>query len=100
MRRRGARVHAPIPEGYRGDFGPRLTPFVAELRGLGMPLEKIAERLRMRYDLEVSVATLMTMEEGVAESRGPVYRDLADRDRPPPPSGSGREGGGGDVGGF
>ncbi len=77
----GTRVHAPIPEGYRGEFGPRLKAFVAELRGLGLPLEKIAELLRVRYDLEVSVATLMAMEDGVAESLDPIYRDLAEEMR-------------------
>ncbi len=45
----GEPVHAPIPEAYRGEFGPRLKALVAELRVLGMPFEKIAELLRMRY---------------------------------------------------
>ena len=72
----GARVHAPIPEAYRGEFGPRLKALVAELRVLGMPFEKIAELLRMRYDLEVSVAALLTMEEGVAESLDETYTEL------------------------
>jgi transposase len=72
----GERVHAPIPEAYRGEFGPRLKAFVAELRVLGMPFEKIAELLRMRYDLEVSVASLLAMEEGVAESLDETYTEL------------------------
>ncbi len=74
----GARVHAPIPEAYRGEFGPRLKAFVAELRVLGMPFEKIAELLRMRHDLEVSVASLIAMEEGVAESLDTTYRELGE----------------------
>ena len=74
----GARVHAPIPEAYRGDFGPRLKAFVAELRVLGMPFEKIAELLRMRYDLEVSVASLIAMEKGVAESLDGTYEALGE----------------------
>ena len=72
----GERVHAPIPEAYRGEFGPRLKAFVAELRVLGMPFEKVAELLRMRYDLEVSVASLLAMEEGVAESLDGSYGQL------------------------
>ena len=72
----GARVHAPIPEAYRGEFGPRLKAFVAELRVLGMPFEKIAELLRMRYGLEVSVASLLAMEEGVAESLDETYTEM------------------------
>jgi transposase len=74
----GERVHAPIPEAYRGDFGPRLKALVAELRVLGMPFEKIAELLRMTYDLEMSVASLLAMEEGVAESLDGKYRELSD----------------------
>ncbi len=72
----GERVHAPIPEAYRGEFGPRLKAFVAELRVLGMPFEKIAELLRMRYDLEVSVAALLAMEEGVAASLDETYTEM------------------------
>ncbi len=72
----GARVHAPIPEAYRGEFGPRLKAFVAELRVLGMPFEKIAELLEMRFGLEVSVASLLAMEEGVAESLDGTYAEL------------------------
>lgn len=83
----GERVHAPIPEAYRGEFGPRLKAFVAELRVLGMPFEKIAELLRMRYGLEVSVASLIAMEKGVAESLDPVYQalgaELRDAERTP-----------------
>ncbi|EQD75489.1 transposase IS66, partial [mine drainage metagenome] len=74
----GERVHAEIPEAYRGDFGPRLKAFVAELRVLGMPFEKIAELLRMRYGLELSVASLIAMEEGVAESLDETYRGLGE----------------------
>jgi transposase len=77
----GERVHAPIPEAYRGDFGPRLKALVAELRVLGMPFEKIAELLRMNYDLEVSVASLLAMEEGVAESLDATYQELAEEMR-------------------
>ena len=72
----GARVHAPIPEAYRGEFGPRLKALVAELRVLGVPFEKITELLRMRYDLEVSVATLIAMEQGVAECLDPTFQEL------------------------
>ena len=72
----GEPVHVPIPEAYRGEFGPRLKAHVAELRVLGMPFEKIAELLRMRYDLEVSVAALLAMEEGVAESLDETYTEL------------------------
>src|SRR5580658_9730403 len=74
----GERVHAPIPEAYRGDFGPRLKALVAELRVLGMPFEKIAELLTMNYGLEVSVASLLAMEEGVAESLDETYRELSE----------------------
>jgi transposase len=74
----GERVHAEIPEAYRGDFGPRLKAFVAELRVLGMPLEKIVELLQMRYALEVSVASLLAMEEGVAKSLDETYRALGE----------------------
>ncbi len=74
----GQRVHAPIPEAYRGEFGPRLKTFVAELRVLGMPFEKIAELLRGTFGLEVSVASLLAMEEGVAESLDEAYRDLGE----------------------
>lgn len=73
----GHRVHAEIPEAYRGDFGPRLKAYVAELRVLGMPFEKISELLRMTYDLEVSVASLLAMEEGVAESLDATYDELS-----------------------
>jgi len=72
----GERVHAPIPEAYRGEFGPRLKAFVAELRVLGMPFEKIAKLLEMNYGLEVSVASLLAMEEGVAESLDGTYSEL------------------------
>jgi transposase len=74
----GERVHAEIPEAYRGDFGPRLKALVAELRVLGMPFEKIAELLRMTYGLEVSVASLLAMEGGVAESLDRTYRELSE----------------------
>ncbi len=74
----GERVHAVIPEAYRGEFGPRLKAFVAELRVLGMPIEKIAELLRMNYALEVSVASLLAMEEGVAESLDGTYQALGE----------------------
>ncbi len=74
----GARVHAPIPEAYRGEFGPRLKAFVAELRVLGVPFEKIGELLEMRYGLEVSVASLIAMEKGVADSLEPVYQELGE----------------------
>jgi transposase len=77
----GGRVHAHIPEAYRGDFGPRLKALVAELRVLGMPFEKIAELLRMTYDLEVSVASLLAMEEGVAESLDATYQGLSEEMR-------------------
>jgi transposase len=77
----GERVNAPIPEAYRGDFGPRLKALVAELRVLGMPFEKIAELLRMNYGLEVSVASLLAMEEGVAESLDETYRELSEEMR-------------------
>ncbi|EQD57865.1 transposase IS66, partial [mine drainage metagenome] len=60
----GRRVHAPVPEGYRGEFGPRLKTFVATLRAQGMSVEKIAELLMTVYRLEVSVASLLAMEEG------------------------------------
>ncbi|MGI0130449.1 MAG: IS66 family transposase [Thermoplasmata archaeon] len=72
----GERVHAEIPEAYRGEFGPRLKALVAELRVLGMPFEKIAELLRMTYGLDVSVASLIAMEKGVAESLDETYRAL------------------------
>ncbi len=89
----GERVHAEIPEAYRGDFGPRLKAFVAELRVLGMPFEKITELLRMRYDLEVSVASLIAMEDGVAESLEETYRGLGEelRDAERTPSAQGDE---------
>ncbi|EQD77504.1 hypothetical protein, transposase, partial [mine drainage metagenome] len=74
----GERVHAVIPEAYRGEFGPRLKAFVAELRVLGMPIEKIVELLRMNYALEVSVASLLAMEEGVAESLDGTYQALGE----------------------
>ncbi|MGI0129249.1 MAG: IS66 family transposase [Thermoplasmata archaeon] len=74
----GERVHAPIPEAYRGEFGPRLKAFVAELRVLGVPFEKIVELLRMRYGLEVSVASLIAMEATVAEQLDPTYRELGE----------------------
>jgi transposase len=77
----GERVHAEIPEAYRGDFGPRLKALVAELRVLGMPFEKIAELLRMTYGLEVSVASLLAMEKGVAESLDETYRELSEEMR-------------------
>ncbi len=89
----GERVHAEVPEAYRGDFGPKLKTFVAELRVLGMPFEKIAELLRMRYDLEVSVASLIAMEDGVAESLDETYRGLGEelRDAERTPSAQGDE---------
>ncbi|MHB1435571.1 MAG: IS66 family transposase, partial [Thermoplasmata archaeon] len=77
----GERVHAEIPEAYRGEFGPRLKAFVAELRVLGMPFEKIAELLRMQYGLEVSVASLLAMEKGVAESLDATYRAVGEEMR-------------------
>ncbi|EQD75270.1 transposase, partial [mine drainage metagenome] len=72
----GRRVHAPVPEGYRGEFGPRLKTFVATLRAQGMSVEKIAELLMTVYRLEVSVASLLAMEEGVAESLDGTYLEL------------------------
>lgn len=89
----GERVHAEIPEAYRGDFGPRLKAFVAELRVLGMPFEKIAELLRMRYDLDVSVASLLAMEAGVAESLDETYQGLGEelRDAERTPTAQGDE---------
>ena len=77
----GERVHAPIPEAYRGEFGPRLKAFVAELRALGMPFEKIAELLEGTFGLEVSVASLIAMEEGVAESLDGTYTELREEMR-------------------
>ena len=77
----GERVHAVIPEGYRGEFGPRLKAYVAEHRALGIPLDKIAELLEMTYGLEVSPATLLAMEEGVAESIDGTYRGLQEEMR-------------------
>ena len=74
----GERVHAEIPEAYRGEFGPRLKAFVAELRVLGMPFEKIVELLQGTFGLEVSVASLIAMEDGVAESLDGAYRDLGE----------------------
>ncbi len=74
----GERVHAPVPEAYRGEFGPRLKTFVAELRVLGMPFEKIVELLQGTFGLEVSVASLIAMEDGVAESLDGTYRDLGE----------------------
>ncbi|EQD36285.1 transposase IS66, partial [mine drainage metagenome] len=72
----GRRVHASVPEGYRGEFGPRLKTFVTTLRAQGMSVEKIAELLRTVYRLEVSVASLLAMEEGVAESLDETYSEL------------------------
>ncbi|MGI0150367.1 MAG: IS66 family transposase [Thermoplasmata archaeon] len=72
----GERVHAEIPEAYRGEFGPRLKTYVAELRALGMPLDKVRELLRMTFGLEVSEASLLAMEEGVAERLDGTYRGL------------------------
>jgi transposase len=72
----GKRVHATVPEGYRGEFGPRLKTFVATLRVQGMSVEKIAEFLAAVYGLEVSVASLLAMEEGVAESLDGTYSEL------------------------
>ena len=43
-----------------------------------MPLEPIAELLRMRYDLEASVASRIAMEEGVGDSVDPTYRELGE----------------------
>ncbi|EQD75327.1 transposase IS66, partial [mine drainage metagenome] len=72
----GKRVHATVPEGYRGEFGPRLKTFVATLRVQGMSLEKIADFLAAVYKLEVSVASLLAMEEAVAESLDGTYSEL------------------------
>lgn len=72
----GRRVHAPVPEGYRGEFGPRLRTFAATLRVQGMSVEKIAELLSVVYRLEVSVASLLAMGEGVAESLDGTYSEL------------------------
>ena len=77
----GERVHAVIPEGYRGEFGPRLKAYVAEHRALGIPIDKIAELLEMTYGLEVSPATLLAMEEGVAESVDGMYREFQEEMR-------------------
>lgn len=72
----GERVHAPIPEAYQGEFGPRVKVFVAELRALGMPLEKITELLEMSFGLEVSAASVLAMEERVAERLDGTYQGL------------------------
>ncbi|MGI0156277.1 MAG: IS66 family transposase, partial [Thermoplasmata archaeon] len=83
----GERVHAEIPEAYRGEFGPRLKTFVAHLRVLGMPFEKIAELLEGTFGLSVSVASLLAMEEGVSETLDPTYqaldKELRDAERTP-----------------
>ncbi|EQD58731.1 transposase IS66, partial [mine drainage metagenome] len=75
----GGRVQVGIPEARRGDFGPRFQASVAELRLLGMPFEIIAELLRMRDDLEGSVASPIAMEVGVAESLDGTYRSLGEQ---------------------
>ena len=72
----GKRVHASVPEGYRGEFGPRLKTFVETLRAQWMSFEKIAEFLAVVYRLEVSVASLLAIEEGVAESLDGTYSEL------------------------
>ncbi len=72
----GERVHASIPEGYRGEFGPRLKSFVAHLRVLGMPFEKVQELLHGSFGLEISVASLLAMEEGVATTLEGTYQAL------------------------
>ncbi|MHB1887112.1 MAG: IS66 family transposase [Acidimicrobiales bacterium] len=72
----GERVRAPIPEAYRGEFGPRLKAFVTQSRALGVPLEKIQEVLNAVYHLSVSEATLLGMERGVAESLDGTYHEL------------------------
>ena len=77
----GARVHAPIPEAYRGEFGPRLKAFVAQLRALGMPFEKVGELLQATFGLDVSVASLIAMEECVAESLDGTYTELREEMR-------------------
>jgi transposase len=72
----GQRVHAPIPEGYRGDFGPRLKALVAQLRALGLSFGQIVEFLVATSRLELSEGTLHTMGEGVAQSLEGTYREL------------------------
>ncbi len=89
----GERVHAPIPEGYRGDFGPGLKTLVAELRALGLSHEKIREFLEMTLHLAPSEATLLAMEEGVAESLDGTYQALGEelRDATRTPNAEGDE---------
>ena len=72
----GQRVHAPIPEGYRGDFGPRLKALVAQLRALGLSFGQIVEFFVTTFRLELSEGTLHAIEEGVAESVDGTNREL------------------------
>ncbi len=72
----GERVHAVIPEGYRGDFGPRLKALVAELRALGLSFGQIVEFFVSTFRLELSEDTLHTLEEGVAQSVDGTCREF------------------------
>jgi len=70
------RVHADPPFPPHQQFGPVLASWVAHQRMLGLSVEKVQTSARESFGLEISEASLLSLEAWVAERLGPTYAQL------------------------
>ena len=77
----GTRAIAPDPYPAHRHFGLRLMSRVVHLRMLGISLEKVVDYMREGHGVELSSATVLSMESFVANALGPLYERLKDQVR-------------------
>lgn len=77
----GTRVVAPDPYLAHRHFGLLLMSRVVHLRMLGISIEKVVDYMREGHGVELSSATVLSMESFVANALGPLYERLKDQVR-------------------
>ncbi len=70
------RVHADPPFPPHQQFGPVLASWVAHQRMLGLSVEKVRTSARESFGLEISEASVLSLEAWAAERMGPTYATL------------------------
>ncbi|MGI0130213.1 MAG: IS66 family transposase [Thermoplasmata archaeon] len=70
------RVHAEPPLPPNQQFGPVLAAWIVHQRMLGLSVEKVRTSLKESFGLEISEASILSLEAWVAEQLSPTYATL------------------------
>ncbi|MGI0132355.1 MAG: IS66 family transposase [Thermoplasmata archaeon] len=70
------RVHAEPPLPPNQQLGPVLAAWIAHQRMLGLSVEKVRTSLKESFGLEISEASILSLEAWVAEQLSPTYATL------------------------